>query len=94
MVRVHTDTPKVNPTLGAVEFDPESTEYYPSSCCEVLHVRNAVLASTVLQVSFILKVLNHLYIKINPIVDLFLHSPWISLFLSRQQWISKSCGCL
>ncbi|KAE9547751.1 hypothetical protein FO519_009039 [Halicephalobus sp. NKZ332] len=51
MVRVHSDAPKIEP-IRVVEFDPESVEYYPTSCCEVLHVRNAVLASTVLQIFF------------------------------------------
>ena len=37
---------------GNTQFDPEAAEYYPTACCETLHVKNAVLVSSLLQVSF------------------------------------------
>ncbi|KAI1723126.1 hypothetical protein Ddc_07321 [Ditylenchus destructor] len=36
-----------------VEFNDDSTEYYPPACCEMLHVTNAVYLATTLQIVFV-----------------------------------------
>uniref|UniRef100_A0A7E4UVR9 Conserved plasma membrane protein n=1 Tax=Panagrellus redivivus TaxID=6233 RepID=A0A7E4UVR9_PANRE len=54
MVRVHSQNPRprIVTADAVIEFNHDDAEYYPAACCEALHVKNAVIVSTALQIIF------------------------------------------